>query len=289
MEIIMKYTNSIGVIRSLQLFFNDGDEENLAILKEAGIETLQIKSNDLTFMTEEKAEELLKKIDGKFRVTSVWGTWLTGPSNKLWNFIDGPDALGLVPEAYRGMRLENLKKSADYATLLGVHDLATHVGFIPENPYNPLYRGLVGAIKYLAAYCQTKGLYFNFETGQETPTTLMRTFQDVEADNLGVNLDPANLLIYGRGNPIDALDIYGEHIRGVHIKDGEYPKGDYYKLGVERVVGEGSVNFPVFLPKLLKSGYKGDLYIEREITGPQQLEDIKKTVKYIKKLMQEAE
>ena len=129
----------------------------------------------------------------------------------------------------------------------------------------------------------------NFETGQETPTTLMRLFQDVGADNLGVNLDPANLIMYGRGNPVDAIDIYGDKIRGVHVKDGDYPKDDYHNLGKERVVGEGSVNYPVYLPKLLKSGYKGDLYIEREISGEQQLVDITKTVTYIKKIMEETE
>lgn len=283
----MGYTNSIGVIRSLQQFFEEGDEVKLEQLKEAGIETLQIKSNDLSLMTEEKAEELLKKIEGKFRITSVWGTWLTGPS--LWNVLDGAESLGLVPEGYRGLRLENLKKGADYAARLGVHDFVTHVGFIPELPSYAGYRGVIGALKNLTAYCKTKDLYFNFETGQETPITLMRAIQDVGLENMGVNLDPANLLIYGRGNPIDAVSIFGSRIRGVHVKDGGYPKDDYYQLGKERLVGEGEVNYPVFLPKLLKSGYKGDLYIEREISGPQQMEDIKKTVKYIKKLMQEAD
>ena len=114
----------------------------------------------------------------------------------------------------------------------------------------------------------------------------MRLFSDIGAENLGVNLDPANLILYGRGNPVDAIDIYGSKIRGVHVKDGDYPKDDFYKLGNERVVGEGSVNYPVFLPKLLKSGYKGDLYIEREITGQKRADDIKKTIIYIKSLMQ---
>lgn len=285
----MKYNNKIGVIRSLQLFFAEGDEQNLELLQEAGVETFQIKCNDLTFMTEEKAEELLKKLDGRFTVTSVWGTWLTGPSKNMWNFVDGPDALGLVPESYRGLRLENLKKGVDYAALLGVHDFATHAGFIPESPSYNGYRGVIVALKNLTDYCQSKDMYFNFETGQETPVTMMRAIQDMGYENVGVNLDPANLIMYGRGNPIDAIDIYGSRIRGVHVKDGDYPKDDFYKLGNERVVGEGTVNYPVFLPKLLKSGYKGDLYIEREIMGPQQLEDIKKTIKYIKKLMQEAE
>ena len=113
----------------------------------------------------------------------------------------------------------------------------------------------------------------------------MRLFSDVGRKNLGVNLEPANLILYGNANPVDALDIYKDKVRGVHVKDGDYPVGDFYNLGKERVVGEGSVNYPVFLPKLLEGGYKGDLYIEREITGKDRCEDIKKTITYIKRLM----
>ncbi len=140
-------------------------------------------------------------------------------------------------------------------------------------------------VRTIAQYCKSKGIGLNFETGQETPVTLMRVFQDAGCDNLGINLDPANLIMYGRGNPVDAIDIFGDKIRGVHVKDGDYPKDDFYKLGNEKVVGEGSVNYPVFLLKLLKQGYKGDLYIEREIAGEQQTIDIKKTIDYIKGLM----
>lgn len=116
---------------------------------------------------------------------------------------------------------------------------------------------------------------------------MMRMIADLENDYVGINLDPANLILYGKGNPVDALDIFGERVRGVHVKDGDYPKGNFYKLGEERVVGEGSVNYPGSLPKLLKNGYKGDLYIEIEISGEQQTKDIIKTIKYVKELMQE--
>ena len=117
----------------------------------------------------------------------------------------------------------------------------------------------------------------------------MRTIHDIGYENMGVNLDPANLIMYGKGNPVDALDIFGDRIRGVHIKDGDYPTPPFRALGKERVVGEGTVNYPVFLPKLLKNGYKGDLYIEREISGEQQLADIRKTISYINALMETAE
>ncbi len=281
----MKYKNSIGIVQPLHYFFNSEETELLDQMTDAGIETVQVVSGgeeSSKLITEENAEKLLKMTEGKLRITSVWGMW-SGP--KVWNFVDGPGTLGLVPEEYREMRLNDLRRCADFASLLGVHDMATHVGFVPEQPCYPGYDGLVRTISEIAEYCDKRGLHFNFETGQETPVTLMRLFSDVGAANLGVNLDPANLILYGRGNPVDAIDIYGDKIRGVHVKDGDYPKEDFHKLGCERVVGEGTVNYPVFLPKLLSRGYTGDLYIEREIAGAERAADVKKTVTYIKNLM----
>ncbi len=188
------------------------------------------------------------------------------------------------------MRLNELKIHADFAKELGAPNLVTHVGFIPENPMESSYRSLVQAVYEISLYCKKLGLDFNFETGQETPITLMRTINDVKKfgiENIGINFDPANIILYGKGNPVDAIDIYGDKIKGIHLKDGEYPTGDCYALGKHKVVGEGAVNYPIFLPKLLKSGYTGDLYIEREITGEQQIIDIKKTVKYVKELIAE--
>ncbi len=278
----MKYANKVGIIQEIKTFFED--DGLVDFLAGIGIETLQVFSHDVSLMTEENAEKLLKMTEGKLEITSLWCGW-SGP--QVWNFIDGPGTLGLVPAGYRGMRLAELKKGADFAQKLGIHNMATHVGFIPEQPCYEGYRDLVSVVRDIARYCKARDIHFNFETGQETPVTLMRVFADVGEDNLGINLDPANLILYGRGNPIDALDIYGDKIRGVHVKDGDYPKGDFHRLGRERVVGEGSVNFPVFLPKLLKNGYKGDLYIEHEIKDADRAEDVRKTVIYIKKLMQE--
>ena len=280
----MKNNNPVGIIQNLKYFFDEAEKDLLAQMIDSGIQTVQVLANDesLHLMTEENAEMLLKTLDGKIRITSFWGGW---SGKNVWNFTEGPTTLGLVPLGYRKQRMIDLKNGANFAKALGVHNMATHVGFIPENPCDSAYAGLVDVIKEIADYCGERDLFFNFETGQETPVALMRLFSDVGRKNLGVNLDPANLILYGKANPVDALDIYKDKVRGVHVKDGDYPVGDFYNLGKERVVGEGSVNYPVFLPKLLEGGYKGDLYIEREITGKDRCEDIKKTITYIKRLM----
>lgn len=281
----MKFTNGIGVIQELGHLLTEG-EERVRLLTEAGIDCIQINNWNTSLCTEENAKRVVELLDGKVRISSFWAGW-SGP--QVWDFVDGPVTLGLVPIAWQAQRLSELKIEADFAQRLGVHDMATHVGFVPEQPVYSGYRELVCAVRNIAAYCKQRDLFFNFETGQETPVTLMRLFSDVGADNLGINLDPANLILYGRGNPVDALDIYADRIRGIHVKDGDYPSGDFHKLGEERVVGEGSVNYPIFLPKLLKNGYRGDLYIEREISGEQQIKDIQKTVLYVKELMKQAE
>jgi len=272
------YQNRIGVIFSMKRLLEEGP----GVLFDLGISCIQLNGNVTYGFTEENACKILEMLDGKIEISSFWCGW-TPPS--VWNFSDGPYTLGLVPSAYRGERLVQLKQGADFAKRLGAPNVVTHVGFLPEQAENETYRGVLGAIRELASYCRKIGIDFNFETGQETPVTLMRTIYDIGFDNVGINFDPANIILYGKGNPVDAIDIFGDRIKGVHVKDGDYPTAPFRALGKERVVGEGTVNYPVFLPKLLESGYTGDLYIEREISGEQQIADIKKTIDYIKQFL----
>ncbi len=262
------YNLDIGVIISLEKLLENGIQE----LEELGLDTCQVNAWNTDILTEENANRLKEMAGDKVRIASVWVGW---PGPKAWNFIDGPSTLGLVPKEYRYVRMEALKRGADFAKILGVNDIVTHVGFIPENPSTTEYRETVIAVREVASYCKNLNIYFNFETGQETPITLIRTIEDVGLDNLGINLDPANLLLYGKANPVDAVDIFKGLIRGVHVKDGKYPT-DGKHLGEETPVGEGLVNFPVLIDRLVKYNYKGPLIIEREISGPKQKEDILK-------------
>mgnify|MGYP000854761087 CR=1 FL=1 len=215
------------------------------------------------------------------QISAVWMGW---PGPKAWNFIDGPATLGLVPEAYRGMREQALIKGSRFAAELGVDLLVTHVGFIPENPSDPLYPGLVASLRYIVRECRANGQTFCFETGQETPTTLLRVFEDLGGENVGVNLDPANLAMYGKANPNDAAEVLGPWIRGVHAKDGLYPT-DGRNLGKETPLGQGVVDFPRLIETLKKHDYAGAITIEREISGPQQIADIKAAVVYLSSLI----
>jgi len=206
-----------------------------------------------------------------FEISGLWAGW-SGPA--AWNFYDGPLTLGLVPRAYRAHRLKELFAAADFAAGINVTDVITHIGFLPENPNDEDYHGAVAAVKSLAKYMEQKGQYFLFETGQETPTTMLRAFEDIGAGNLGVNFDSGNLIMYGNANAVDAAGMLGKYIRGVHCKDGEYPVCGK-KLGAEKPLGQGRVDFPALIAKLKNMGYDRCLTIEREISGEQQIADIK--------------
>jgi sugar phosphate isomerase/epimerase len=267
----------LGVIAALP----HGPEEELKKAHALGLPTCQAVCWNRDLFTEEMAKRLIAASE-KYgvEVTTVW-TGYPGPA--VWNFIEGPTTIGLVPPEYQAERVAALKQGADFAKRVGVPSITTHVGFIPESPNNPLYVGVVEALGEVVTHCKALGLTFCFETGQETPTTLLRVIEDLGGENLGINLDPANLLMYGKANPVDALDVFGQYVVGVHAKDGEYPT-DGRNLGVEKPLGEGRVNFPVLIPKLKSLGYNGALTIEREISGPKQIEDIKHAIAVLSEL-----
>jgi len=207
-----------------------------------------------------------------------------GPGREVYDFYQGPLTIGLVPREFREARIARVKEVSDFAKKAGIPAVMSHCGFIPENPNDPVYTETVEAIRAVAAYCKKNGQNFRCETGQETPITLLRAIRDVGLDNVGVNFDAANLILYGKADPVDAVDILGPYIQGVHAKDGQYPT-DPKRLGVEVAIGEGKVNFPLFIGKLKKIGYKNPLTIEREIRGEKQTTDILAAKAYLEKLI----
>ena len=268
----------LGVMASLPR----GPEEALQEVHELGLPTCQVTCWMPELFTNEMADRLMAASERYgVEVTTIWAG---GPGPAVWNFIQGPTTIGLVPEAYRAERVAALKAGADFAARLGVPTVTTHVGFIPESPSNPLYPGLLDALREVVDHCAERGITFCFETGQETPTTLLRVIEDLGEKHLGVNLDPANLLMYGKANPVDALDIIGRYVRGVHAKDGEYPTNGR-ELGVEKPLGEGRVHFPLLVRKLKELGYTGALTIEREISGPRQIADIQRAIAMLSELV----
>ncbi len=263
----------IGVM--VELFRDIDVDEKFAELRSMGMESCQLVCWDQELMNKSTADKVNAAVKNhKVDITAFWCGW-EGP--KVWDFYDGQLTLGLVPEAFRFDRMKMLEKGIDFAAMIHVRDVATHVGYMPENPYDPNYPGVLACLKSLVKQCKKNQQNFLFETGQETPVTLKRAIQDIEKEtgkgNMGINLDPANLIMYGKANPVDALEVFGEYVMGIHGKDGNYPT-DGHMLGQEVPLGKGKVNYPVFVAKLKEIGYAGDITIEREISGEEQKKDI---------------
>ena len=270
-------SDRVGVIAGL-----NSDGPSLKYVKDFGLKVCQINHWNPDTYTEKLAADLKKESrESGVVIASLWAGW---PGPAVWDFVEGPETLGLVPKRYRKERMAALKKAADFAKWAELPAIVTHMGYIPENARDPVFLDMVEVVREIGSYAKERGIGFWFETGQETPVTLLRVIEQAGTGNLGINLDPANLILYGKANPIDALDVFGKYVKSIHAKDGLYPT-DPMKLGHEVKVGEGKVRFPEFVARLEETGYRGPYIIEREISGPQQQADIADTVKYLSGLL----
>jgi L-ribulose-5-phosphate 3-epimerase len=261
----------------------DHPEIAIARVKELGMSNCFLNLDDYIGRFSPSAADQLGATLEKQGVTAT-SAEIVGPGRLVWDFWDGPETIGLVPSATRAVRIEALKQTSDFAKRLGIPRVQTHCGFLPENPRDPLYQPTVEAIREVTIHCAGNGQDFLMETGQETPTTMSRAIMDVNQPNLGVGLDTANLILYGKANPVDAVDMIGPHVRSVHAKDGMWPT-DPMKLGKEVLIGTGRVDFLQVFSKLQKLGYQGAITIERETSGPQQMEDVKHEKLYLERVL----
>jgi sugar phosphate isomerase/epimerase len=254
---------------------DENPEQEIKKVHDLGLTTCFISTNRYDTQFGAQIKQLLERY--KVEPTAVE---TLGPGEMVWDFMRGPATIGLVPRNTRQARIDALKRGSDLGKQIGAPFLQTHCGFIPEDPNDPMYPELVAAVKEVASHCKSNGQQFLFETGQETPTTLMRTIQDVGLDNVGVGLDTANVILYGKANPVDAAEIFGKHIKAVHAKDGRWPT-DPRKLGEEVAIGQGKVDFKRVFQIMHRNGYTGAITIEREISGPKQVEDVKRGIAHL--------
>jgi L-ribulose-5-phosphate 3-epimerase len=265
----------------LGLILGIGKDPDAAMAKvhELGLPTCQV-------FVEEIETELVGRLRQALDKYQIEATALVvgGPGKEVWDFYQGPLTIGLVPRDTRAARIAHIKKASDFAKQCGIAAVQTHCGFIPENPNDTVYKEAVAALRELAGYCMRNGQNFRYETGQETPITLVRAIQDVGLDNQGVNFDLANLILYGKANPVDAIELLGPYVQGIHAKDGLWPTNPK-QLGQEVPIGKGKVDFPRIVERLKQLDYRGAVTIEREISGPQQMDDVRGAKVYLEKLI----
>ena len=255
-------------------------EEGLKEVHACGLPTAHIEVWDFSPAMAERLRAALERYEVEATVL-----YSAGPEEEKYDLVNGPTIFGLVPARYRRQRIDHLKRASDFAKRLGIPAVFNQWGFIPEVPSDPLYQATVEAVREIAAHCKGNGQMFLNETGQETPVTLLRTFQDAGVDNLGVILDAANLVLYGKGNPVDALDVIGKYVRGVHAKGGFYPTDPRY-IGKQVALGQpNKVDWPLLIRRLKEIGYDGTVTIE-PVTGAANRErEIRSDKAYLEKLI----
>lgn len=273
----VKAKNPMGTV----VWIEDGQSIDAGIrtVRDLGFSVCQIGFETLMPDVTQPLREALKK----YGITATAFSE-HGPGERIFDFYQGPATIGIVPLSTRNARVHNLKMAADIAHELGIPAIHTHIGFTPEDPNDPLYPQTVAALREIALHCKEKGMIFLCEIGQETPTTLRRLIEDTGTGNVFVNLDFANLISYGKGNPVDAMDVLGEYVRGTHAKDAVFPTGTWH-LGKGVPFGKGKVDFPAVFRALRKVNYAGPILIEYEAGGADANREILNRKAFLEKLM----
>lgn len=270
----------IGVFTSVDA----GLGVKLEVAQELGVPTIQLHAPAESTRTPENAEAFLQRLASMgIQLTAVFGGF-EGES-----YADIPtvaQTVGLVPAETRAARTQEMKEIADFAHLLQCSVVALHLGFIPHDTSDPLYGEVTDVMREVCDHAKGNGQNVHLETGQESADGLLQFIADVERDNLFVNFDPANMILYGTGEPIEALKKVGSFVRSVHCKDGTWADNPGQQWGAEVPLGEGDVGMETYLRTLDELGYTGPLTIEREIAQEpeRQKEEIGAAVKLLTEL-----
>ncbi|MDA1192028.1 MAG: sugar phosphate isomerase/epimerase, partial [Candidatus Poribacteria bacterium] len=193
--------------------------------------------------------------------------------------------VGYVPAETRAERVEKTYAISEFAKGLGVDAIAAHIGFVPEDHNDPLFGAMVETMRNVADYAAKNGQIYSLETGQETAEGLLEFLKAVDRDNVKINFDPANMILYGTAEPLPALVAVKDYIASVHAKDGKWSDKPGETWGVETPLGEGDVNMEAFVATLKEIGFDGYITIEREISGDKQVEDLRAGVSLLRGLV----
>ncbi len=268
----------IGVFTSIDA----GLGVRLEVASELKIPTIQLHTPHREGRTPKAAEEFVHRLEQLgIRLTCVFGGF-DGES-----YADIPtveQTVGLVPAATRSARLQEMREISDFARLLGCDVIGLHIGFVPHDRSVKLYTETIQVTRQLCDHASNNGQSVHLETGQETAEGLLAFLSDTQRSNLFINFDPANMILYGTGEPIEALKQLGAFVRSVHCKDGKWSDQPGETWGREMPLGQGDVGIENYLSALKDIGYRGPLTIEREI--PQDPERQKAEILHASQLLE---
>lgn len=266
-----------GIFTSIQ----GGLGAGLDAVRSLGVSTVHLHAPSADFRTPERTAE----IKTQFAEAGITVTVLfVGFEDDDYATVDRVvETVGLVPAGRRRARLAETLELSDFAAELGVEAIGMHLGFVPHDTTSGAYGEIVDVTRAVCDRCAGNGQRFHLETGQETADGLLTFIEAVERDNLAVNFDPANMILYGAGEPLEALDRVGKYVRSVHCKDAcveRQPAQPWYE---DAPLGQGDVGIEAFLRKLDALGYDGALTIEREYS-PDQAGDIEAALRLLEDL-----
>ena len=272
---------AIGVFASVDA----GLGVHLDVAKELGIHTVQVHTPHQESRNEATAKVFLQRCkDADITVTCVFGGF---EGESYTDIATTARTVGLVPEATRAARAAEMKEISDFAKLLGCNTVGMHIGFVPERN-SASYNSLIAVTRDLLDHVKGNGQCMNLETGQESADHLLEFMHDVGRDNLFINFDPANMILYGTGDPIEALKKVGHLVRSIHCKDAKWAAPDQRGKGwgTEVALGDGDVGMENYLRTLQSVGYSGPLTIEREIAHDRERQkaDIGQAVRLLESL-----
>ncbi len=270
---------AIGVFTSVDA----GLGVSLEGVKQLGVPTVHLHApHGETRQQPERVKAMFA--DAGVTVTAVFAGF---PGESYADIPTVKQTVGLVPEATAAERLQETRAIADFARAIGVDTVALHIGFVPADDADPIFARVVAAAQAVCDHCARLDQRLHLETGQETGPALLHFFKAVGRDNLAINFDPANMILYGSGEPIAALKLVGKHVRSVHCKDAKWAARPGQEWGEEVPLGAGDVGLATYLRTLKEVGYTGPLTIEREVQGERQLPDIGGAVKLLERLRSE--
>ncbi len=192
---------------------------------------------------------------------------------------------GFKPDSFWPARIEKTRHFAEFTRELGVDLLAAHIGFVPHEVSDPQHAVMVDRLKQVCDILGERDVTLVMETGQEKAESLVEFIDKVDRPNIGVNFDPANMILYGVGDPVDAIPVLRDRIIHVHMKDANWSKTPTESWGEEVVLGTGEADIPRVVSKLRAGGYKGPLVVERE-AGDQRIADIQDGIDLLRDMLE---
>ena len=257
----------------IMLGVGDDPAESLKKLDDVGVRNAQLGCPPQEYLAGDRFEELRDAIaDAGVEITAVFCGF---DGESYADIATVKETVGYVPAGPREERIQKTLAISEFAKGLGVDAIAAHIGFIPEDHADPLFVEIVGVIQRIADYCDENGQIFSLETGQEPAVALLAFLKAVDRENVKVNFDPANMILYGCGEPLEALEVVKDYVASVHAKDATWSDKPQVTWGEETPLGAGDVGMDRFVAKLKEIGYDGYITIEREISGEKQIEDIR--------------